>query len=187
GATGPQGPAGAGAGPRTRSVSIALTDFTDCNTVAGGLTDFASGAEPRPDFARNTSQVASGFNLAFDDDAGHADEFFSLCTQLAVPEDWASGGALQIRAAQNLGPTAPSEYLRCRFAFNGGNANTPVDVLISAQPATSYTCAPTTSALTTNAALTVSLSVVTPGGTSPPVMNDPVFVYSVDFVYQAAG
>lgn len=185
GPIGPPGPPGPGVGPRTRSMSIPLSTFVDCDTPTGGLLDFSSAADSRPDFLRNSSQDGGGFSIAFDDDAGDEDEFFDLCSQMAVPDDWNAGGELQVRAAQNLGATSPTEAIRCRFAANGNGAATADSTAITAQPATSYPCRAALPTLTRDAALTVNISIST--GTGPPVQNDPVFVYSVDFVYEAAG
>lgn len=164
---------------QTRSVSLPLTSFVDCDSAANAFLDFSSGADAAPDFNRNSATNGTGIALEFDDTAGSEDDFFDVCSQLAVPEDWASGGRVRFRATNSSAPTAPVESLRCRFSSDVLQAAPTGSVPLS-QGVNSYTCSPSHPVFGRGSNLTVSIAV-----TSDSAMNDDVRVLAVEFLYEA--
>lgn len=164
---------------RTRSVSVPLTSFLECDSEAAML-DATSGNDRRPDFLATGLNNGDGYGLHFDADAGQEDQFYDVCAQLAVPEDWASGGRLQIRSRTSSAPGSGQERIRCRF--NPGNLGTDQVVVPSQAGRHTQVCEPPVGAMSRESGLTVNLAITTSG-----VMDNPVHILAVDFLYEADG
>jgi hypothetical protein len=168
--------------PRTRSVSLPLSTFTDCDSDAGGFLDYSNASDRAPDFVRNSVVDGSGAAIQFDDTLGSEDQAFDICAQLAVPEDWQSGGEVQIRASAGRFPTPPDELIRCRFAPNGQGGVNVGRVVVGGTGSHSVTCSPEVPPFSRDGSLVLDLAIE-----ASSAMNDPIRVYAVDFVYAAAG
>ncbi len=145
----------------TRSVGIPLASFIDCQTNSGAFLDFTSGVDATPDF-QNSSTDGAGFTIRFDADIGSQDEDSEICSQLLVPDDYVSGGALTVRYSKDS-PAGVVEQISCAVSVNSGALNAasvdtgpglPTDV-VTCNP--SFTAAPGDSlsfylAVTTDAA-----------------------------------
>ncbi|HEX8647155.1 MAG TPA: hypothetical protein VF715_09645 [Thermoleophilaceae bacterium] len=164
---------------RTRSMSIPLTSFLECDSTAAAI-DFTSGNDRRPDFVATGNNNGDGYGLNFDAVAGTEDQFFDVCAQFAMPEDWVSGGRFQITASAGSTPGGQEERIRCRL--NPGSAGTG-QVPISTQPGRrAYVCQPPLPVLSRESALVADLAIST-----DTAMDDPIHVLAVDFLYEADG
>lgn len=200
GATGPQGPQGP-PGPiddsryvnegqadsvtpamltdRTRSMSIPLTSFLECDSEAAAI-DFTNGNDRRPDFLATGNNNGDGYGIHFDDSAGFEDQFYDICAQFAMPEDWVSGGRFHILARTDPAPGGGQERIRCRL--NPGGAGVAEVPLQTQSGRRSYTCQPPLPVLSRESGPVANFAITTDSS-----MDDPVHILAVDFVYEADG
>jgi hypothetical protein len=86
--------------------------WLECTTDAGALINFSSGADAFPDYI-NSATDGLGFTLDFDATGGSPDTT-SVCAQITVPADYASGGAVMVRATKSAETGANSEVINCK-------------------------------------------------------------------------
>jgi hypothetical protein len=164
---------------RTRSMSIPLTSFLECDSSAAAI-DFTSGSDRRPDFLATGNNNGDGYGIHFDDTAGSEDQFFDICAQFAMPEDWVSGGRFQILARTDPAPGGGQERIRCRL--NPGSAGVAEVPLVTQPGRHSYVCQPPLPVLSRESGPVADLAITTDSS-----MDDPVHILAVDFLYEADG
>jgi hypothetical protein len=160
----------------TRSVPIPLMSFIECSTNGGATIEYTDGADAFPDFI-NSATDGLGFVLAFDDTGGQVDVSY-VCSQLIVPQDYASGGAFAVRTTKNAETGANAEVLNCAGSINGAALGAGGTVTIATDASTRYTCTPTLAALAAGDSLSLELHVT---GTVDDIVN----IAAVEFVYTA--
>ena len=164
----------------TRSISIPLLAFMDCDTGAAAFLDFASGAADRKADFTGIGSGAEGFALHFDNDPGQEDQNTEICSQLVLPPDYVSGG--QFRVLMQKGAHAgATETLNCAVGGNTSGIGGQGAVITTTNVSTIYTCAPPLPSLQAGDTLRISLKM-----TSDIVMDDLVLLYSVAFEYTAS-
>lgn len=161
-----------------RYVPIPLMSFIECDTDAGALIGFDTTADALPDFV-NSATDGTGFVLRFDDTGSSEDQSTSVCAQVLVPADYASGGAFEIRALKDA-HTAATEVLNCAVSVNGAALQAAGTTTTSASASTAYACTPTIASLAANDSLSFHLYI-----TSDSTMNDIVDIAAVAFFYTA--
>lgn len=163
----------------TRSVSIPLATFIDCQTDIFAPLDFINGTDP---IANLTSAATDGAGTAiqFDTTPGTEDQNSEICSQLSVPADYASGGSLRVRT-QKGGHSGATEVLNCAAQINGGSIQAAGTVEITSISTASLVCTPTIAALAPGDSLAFHLSITSSG-----TMDDFVVIRSVAFEYTAS-
>ena len=162
-----------------RTIQLPLKSFIDCDTDAGAEINFASAADPFPDFV-NRATDGAGFFLRFDATGGSPDEDTAVCSQVTIPDDRASADVRIFLTAEKAANTGAIEQLRCGLAVNGGTPQFDTEDAIFDFPATyAFT--------TANAGVPFSGDVVTVSieATSPTTMNDAVDVLGASVTYVA--
>jgi len=104
----------------TRRINLPLNSFIECSTDAGANINFSSGAGDRfPDFV-NRATDGAGFFLRFDADAGFEDTAIDVCSQVQLPSDWQTSGALSLVVnAVQPSPSGTTERLHCGGGLDG--------------------------------------------------------------------
>lgn len=164
----------------TRSVSIPLTSFFDCQTSPHSLIDFTDGVDS---IASLQSFGADGFGtlLSFDAVGGSPDQDSEVCSQLMVPADYVAGGVFRINADKNDHGGA-QELLNCAVSLNSGPLGAVGTVEIDSPSPTQYVCSPSFGLPPApGRSLAFYLSITSPG-----VMDDFVTISSVSFEYSSA-
>lgn len=161
-----------------RYVNIPLMDFVECDTDAGTTIGYGEGVDALPDFI-NSATDGTGFTLRFDDTGSSEDQNTSICAQLVVPADYASGGAFKIRAKKDA-HTAATEVINCAVSVNGAALEAAGTVTTSTATSTAYSCTPTIAALAADDSLAFHFLI-----TSDSTMNDLVDFAAVAFFYTA--
>jgi hypothetical protein len=164
----------------TRSVSIPLTSFIDCQTSPHRPLDFTSEADA---IANLTSNAINGMGttILFDADAGTEDQNSEICSNLSVPADYVSGGVFRVRAAKSIPPSGDTEVLTCGVSVNLGALQAPGTTEIPFAGNISYVCTPTIAMLQPGYAVNFYLSITSSG-----TMNEQVRILSVAFEYTAS-
>jgi len=150
-----------------RSVNIPLPALVDLD--AGAYPDFTSAVDNAPDFV----ELESAPILVWDDVAGSEDSNL-VGSSLFVPQDYASGGFLAVRASKD-GHSGTAENLSCLVSVNGGNDQSAL-AATTGTAITTYILAPT---VTYAAGDAVGISCN--GG----AVNDAVRIHSIEFRYTA--
>lgn len=161
-----------------RYVPIPLRSWVDCQTDAGADLSFGSGADALADFI-NSATDGTGFTIQFDDSGGAEDQGSEICSQVTVPGDYASGGAIIVRALKDAHTAGNTELLTCGASINGAALGVAATTAIGVAATAAYTCTPAgTFAAGDSASLYLS---ITSGGT----MDDTVEIASSVFAYTA--
>jgi hypothetical protein len=166
----------------SRTVSIPLRSFVECDTNAGADINFSSGADNFPDF-NNSSTDGQGFSLRFDDAVGAEDQDVSVCSQVLLPHDILLGSpiSLQIFAGKDDSQPPGTEVLHCTFAEGGGAITATGNAEMGIFPAFTYDCpADPTPSYYQGDVMSVSISITSSG-----TMNDTVDIYGVALGYLA--
>lgn len=169
-----------GGGERTASINLPLLSFWDCNpnvnpNVALSFTD---GSDTKP-YIHSVSPGALSVYIEFDADQGTPDTD-QICSNVMVPEDYASGGYLRVRFAKGSDNEDNNErffgylteyetYVQCDTSDLTGT---------SLQTVTLTDCDP---AWTPGESLTTSLYVISDDVQT----DDEIQLYGVEFVYTA--
>jgi hypothetical protein len=163
----------------TRSVSIPLTSFFDCQTTPHARLNFTDGADS---IASLVSFAADGFGtlLTFDATPGSEDQDSEVCSQLSVPADYVLGGVFRVRAAKNTSSGA-TEVLNCAVSIDSGPLLAVGTVEITQTSPTSYLCMPIMPTQSAGNSLSFYLSITSSG-----TMNEAVNISSVAFEYLAS-
>jgi hypothetical protein len=164
----------------TRSVSIPLTSFIDCQTDVHRPLDFTSEADTIPNLTSNPTD-GMGTTILFDADPGNEDQDSEICANLSLPADWVSGGVFRVRAAKGVPPSGDTEVLTCGVSLNLGALQAPGMTEIPFAGNISYLCAPTIVGLSANSSINFYLSITSSG-----TMNEQVRILSVAFQYTAS-
>jgi len=150
----------------TREENLPLLSFADCQTATPTVLSFVAsggtgGADALADF-ENFTTAGRGFTLSWDNVSGSADTDSPVCTQIKVPAQYASGGAIIVRGYHSLGTGAGTSVMSANYSVNGtvataGTANLTTDGLQT------ITLTPTAT-LAANDALWVTLEMDSFGG-----------------------
>jgi hypothetical protein len=162
----------------TRTVNLPLRSWIECTTDAGADINYSSGADAFPDFI-NSATDGLGFTLDFDATGGSVDTA-SVCNQLQVPSDYASGGAIIVRATKGAETGANSEVINCKGSINGAALGTGGTITTTGTTSAVYVCTPTLTNLAAQNSLGIDLY-ITSGGTA----DDTVSMQSIAFEYTA--
>lgn len=161
-----------------RYINIPLQSFVDCQTDAGVAIGFGEAVDALPDII-NSATDGTGMVIRFDDTGSSEDQGAEICSQVTVPADYASGGALVVRALKDAHTAGNTELLTCGASINGAALGVAATTAIGAAATASYTCTPAgTFAAGDSASLYLS---ITSGGT----MDDTVDLASAAFSYTA--
>ena len=160
-----------------RANSFQLGAFHTCDEIFGYL-DFSSNApgDENPDFT-NVGISGGQILIAWDDLVPDQDTNTEICSQFAVPPDYASGGHFVLRVSKDGETASGVEQIACG-TFGGGVQFIPVVGTTVA----SYTCAPTTTYTPGN---DQSFYVVATSGNGG--FDDAVLLHSVQWVYNSTG
>lgn len=161
----------------TRYINVPLMDFIECDTDAGALIGFDTTADALPDFV-NSATDGTGFVLRFDATGSSEDQNTSICSQVTIPGDYASGGAFRVRYVKSAS-TAATEVVNCAVSVNGG-ALEAAGTLTTSSTGGSGSCTPTIASLAANASLAFHMYI-----TSDSTMNEAVDLAAVAFNYTA--
>lgn len=161
----------------TRYVNVPLMAFIECDTDAGALIGFDTTADALPDFV-NSATDGTGFVLRFDATGSSEDQNTSICSQVTVPVDYASGGAFSVRYVKSAS-TAATEVVNCAVSVNGG-ALEAAGTLTTSSTGGTGSCTPTIASLAANASLAFHLYI-----TSDSTMNEAVDLAAAAFSYTA--
>jgi len=161
----------------SRAVNLPLRSWYDCDTNAGADLGFSEGSDALPDFS-NSSTDGLGMVILFDDTGGTPDVGSEICSNLVVPPDYASGGALLVRALKDT-HTGVAEWLNAKVSINGAALGTGSAAATSGTATTAYTLTP---AGTYSAGASVSATLWL---TSTGTISDTVSVAGVEWVYTA--
>jgi hypothetical protein len=164
----------------TRSVSIPLTSFIDCQTEPHRPLDFTSEVDTIANLTSNATD-GMGTTILFDADAGTEDQDSEICSNLSVPADYASGGIFRVRVAKAVPPSGDTEVLTCGVSVNLGALQAPGATEIPFAGNISYVCSPTIVSLGPGNSLSFYLSITSSG-----TMNEQVRILSVAFEYTAS-
>ncbi len=162
----------------SRSVSIPLASFVDCQTDSGAPLGFVSDVDPIADF-NNSAADGQGFTIRFDATGGSPDEDSEICSQLMVPADFAPGqfGVLRFRVSKPTETATNTERIEIAVATNGGGAGGTNNAVVSGIGNQSI---PITELILAGA--NQSLSFYVRVG-SPGTMDDAVDIHAVSFEY----
>lgn len=161
----------------SRAVNLPLRSWYDCDTNAGADLGFSETGDALPDFS-NSSTDGLGMVILFDDTGGTPDVGSEICSNLVVPPDYASGGALLVRALKDT-HTGVAEWLNAKVSINGAALGTGSAATTSGTATTAYTLTP---AGTYSAGASVSATVWL---TSTGTISDTVSIAGVEWVYTA--
>jgi hypothetical protein len=157
-----------------RAISFQLGAFHKCDDTFGYI-DFNSIVDGEPDFTflgTNGGQIL----IAWDDSA-NPDTNVEMCSQFAVPPDYASGGHFVLRVSKDGETAAGVEVISCGVAGSGVQFLNVVGAAVA-----SYTCTPGAIYTPgTNQSFFVSAS----SGNGN--FDDTVRLHSVQWVYNSTG
>lgn len=160
----------------SRAINLPLETWYDCDTNAGDRLAFAeSTPDAVPDYS-NSSTDGLGRVILFDDTSGTPDVSSSICSEFVVPPDYASGGALLIRALKDT-HTGVAEWLNAQVSINGAALGTNSGVATTGTATTAYTLTP---AGTYTAGASVSATIQL---TSTGTITDTVSIAGVEWTY----
>lgn len=162
----------------TRVVNLPLHSWIECTTDGGADLDYTSGADAFPDLI-GLSTDGQGFNITFDDTGGSVDTAM-ICSNLLVPADYSSGGAVIAKVSKDAETGANTEVLNCAGSINAAALGAAGTTTVTTSTITSLTCTPTLSGLAAGDALGIELH-ITSGGT----VDDAVLLHGVEFSYTA--